>query len=134
MKTLKTIFAVIVMTIATVLMSSEVSAQKLSNQQLEAVAAELTKQLPMAVEKGMTWTAIRFNSASATMNMTFKIDPSLMGISLDQAKKELNGMSNSDFRELVGQEFTDMMNLLGCKVQVIFEYPDKTTKKFLFEQ
>lgn len=133
MKTLRTIIAGIAMVIAMVA-APRSSAQTVTPEMKKMVVAEMQKMLPMEVTPGMTWTKFTLNPECTVMSWTFKLDPKKLGTTLQEAKDEMNGYSNSDIKALLGDEVTEVLDMMQCNCNIIFTFPDGTSKKYTIKR
>lgn len=133
MKKIKAIALCIMAVVAMVVAMPKASAQSMEDVRKMAVI-EIRKQLPMEVAEGMTWTKCDLSADNTVMVWTFKVNPRQMGVSLAEAKSELDGYTNSEFKAMLGDEFDAVLAAFGCDVQVVLVFPDNTTKKFRIRQ
>lgn len=135
MKSLK-IFIVAILTVVGMLSESHLAfGQNYTKAQLNQIVTELNKELPMEVEKGMTWTKISFNSTGTVMYLTFKVDFKKMSDEELELTDELgmeifNSFSDEEFKGYLGEDFAAMMLNFGCDVEITLEFPNGTSKKY----
>lgn len=134
MKKIKAIALSIIAVVAMVIAMPNAQAQTLTPDMRKMAVVEMRKQLPMEVTEGMTWTKCDLSQDGNTMIWTFKVNPRQMGVSLAEAKSELNGYTNSEFKALLGDDFQQVLDMFGCDVQIVLVFPDNTTKKFRIRQ
>lgn len=127
MKTIKTLFAGLIAALAMLMATPAAKAQAVNAEQLKLIVNELQKTLPMTVSEGMTWTKVSVDDDN-NLIWTFKITPKDMGMSLSEVKSELSSLSPEELRDmLLGDEFIDVLNTLGCDVIIKFLLPDDST-------
>ncbi|MCM1377545.1 MAG: hypothetical protein NC097_03955 [Clostridium sp.] len=101
--------------------------QSFTLEQKKLVIAEMNKSLPQTVQDGMVFQKAAINSTGSLLTCTFKIDPMKFGgVTVKDFKAEINKMSNSEIRKLVGSDFIDVLNSIGLNGRFIFVYPDGT--------
>lgn len=132
MKPLRIVLSAIVMAIALIISVPTANAEKLSKAELTAVAKQFKGQLPMVIDEGISITNIYYTASSNTMTLTFTLEPSKLGMKLSEAKEVFNGMSNAEFLKIIGDEIKELIDTLGCTVEIEIAFPDKTSKKFTF--
>lgn len=78
----------------------------------------------------MTWTKFYLSDQGTVLNITFKLNERKMGVTLADAKRTFKGMTNAQFKNMMGSEFFDMMKMYGTRVRVTFVYSDNTSTTF----
>jgi len=126
----KFIISLIAIVIMAVAMPLATQAQTLTGSQRAQACTEIRKQLPMKVADGMTWTKVAMENNNTVIHFTFKLNERAMGSSLREAKKEFSSMSTSQFRNLIGSDFTDMLKMFGCNGRCTFIFSDGTSTTF----
>lgn len=134
MKSIKSIMAALLAIVALFIAAPTASSETLNASQRRAVIAEIQKQLPMEVEDGMFWIRAEINADATVMTFTITFDPAEIGLTVAEAKKELNGYTSAQFRKMLGDEFNDMVKSFGCQVNMVLMFPDKTSKIFRFSK
>lgn len=135
MKTVRT-FIVSILALIIIIIAAPIStsAQKLTIQERRDVVAELEKTLPMEVSEGMTWTKIQYNQTENRLTIVFLLSPDALGVSLADIKKEVNTWTTADLREITGNDFTDIMNIFECAIDIKLAFPDNTSKTFHYNK
>ncbi len=131
MKSIKTIILAITAIVTFFVAVPSVSAQTLSSEQRQAAVTALQAQLPADLDGGMRWTKVELSPAGDLLTIVLFINPKSMGLTLDEIKKELSNMTESQVKEMFG-EIYEMVTLFGCDIDIIMEFTDNTSKKYHF--
>jgi len=125
---------IIISLIATVIMAVAMpfasQSQSLTGSQRAVACVEMRKQLPAEVAEGMTWTNVAMENNNTVIHFTFKLNERKMGTTLREAKNEFSNMSAAQFRQLAGNDFTEMLNMFGCDGRCTFIFSDGTSTTF----
>ena len=130
MKQIRSLFVGLIAIVALLATTNAFSEPKLTVEELKSVVSTLKTMLPMKVADGMSWTSAATSSDDSTVILIFKISPSEMDCTLEEAKTEFNNFSNREFQILLGNEFNDMMNHFGYPFEIRLNYPDGTSKSY----
>lgn len=130
MKKIRTILCGLVAAFALMFSTSVAKAQDISPEMLRMVVAEMNKELPMQVEEGMNFTKVALNSDCTVLTLYFDLNPKQMGMTLEEAKAELGSYSGNDMKAMVGDDIEQLFALFNCTVDLVINYPDKTSQTF----
>lgn len=134
MKTFKTILSAIIMGLILLIAAPTATAQQLSEADKKLAATELNKKLPMEISDGFSLTKVIYYTDSRLVEITFKIEPSKMGMTLSNVKEYFNGLTNAELKEIISEDLFELMSVFDNNVQIIIAFPDNTSKKFLFRK
>ncbi len=100
--------------------------KRISPEFQKALLSEMRKQLPMEVENGVTWTAVDFTDQGRTIQFTYKLGETVLGLSVHDFAKALKEMTNDEFAESFDKEVAEMRKEFDVAATFIFVLPDGT--------
>lgn len=130
MKGIRRILAGLIAFVAIVAAMPQADAKTVTTEERKQAVAMMSSMLPMDIVDGMTWNKCSLSPSGDVLILNIKLNPRSMGTTLAEAKAELDGYTNSDVKMMLGDEFSEMLEMFGCDAQIVFTFPDGTTKKF----
>lgn len=81
-------------------------------------------QLPKPIDKAMVMKSCYLRNGDSEMVIEFTLDPSHYGITSSDMIQGFNELTPTDRKKFLGQEFTQMAQLLPVPIYAIFIFPD----------
>lgn len=110
--------------IYTLLASISVSAQKIPMSVVPDLVKEMQKMCPEKVDEAMTMTNIFLENSTSCLVFEFMIDETVYGLTSTDLITEFNHMSEKEKKEYLGEEFSEIEEMLPIPIVASMKFKD----------